>query len=331
MISNALDAASVGAGMAEYSSSAGHALTEKGYARILVATDTSHAAGGALRVADLLATGQIGAVELVGVVDLPHSNLEPSDRALSADMLESMRSRVRAQLGDTLGDRPTWKVTADVGAVSETICRTAEEHDAELVILGLGQHRRRCDRPAGDATALKVARKASTPVLIVPSSADHLPSNVMVCMDFSCASIRAARAALGLVRTPAVFHFVYVEPDFQHVPTKATQVDDTREADLESLFAELELRIRAPWDVSFQHVAIPVGDPASELLAYASANAIDLIVAGTHSTATPQCTTLGSVSTRLIRSAQCAVLVSGWINPDSSPCPGSPAWEDAIP
>ena len=53
------------------------------------------------------------------------------------------------------------------------------------------------------------------------------------------------------------------------------------------------------------------GDVAAQLLAYASANAVDLIAVGSHATTLGERLRFGSVATRIIRSAECGVLVSG--------------------
>jgi nucleotide-binding universal stress UspA family protein len=252
---------------------------------------------------------------VLGVVDQPRSDLATQP---SADILDGVRSRLRAQVESALGERPSWRLSAEAGTVAGTICRNARAHEAELIVIGLGQHRRRCDRPAGDATALKVARRAEAPVLMVPASTDRLPANVVVCMDFSCASIRAARAAIQIIRTPAVVHLVYVQPEDRGFSGEPMQADAAYRAAVDALFETLDSAIQAPPGTSFRRAVLPVGDPAAMLLAYASANAADLIVAGTHSTAVDQCMTLGSVSTRLIKSAQCSVLVAGSLDRPTS-------------
>jgi nucleotide-binding universal stress UspA family protein len=146
-------------------------------------------------------------------------------------------------------------------------------------------------------------------------------------MDFSCASIRAARAAIHVMRRPAVLHLVYVQPEDRGFSGEPIQADETYRDAVDALFETLDAALAAPPEISLRRVVLPVGNPASTLLAYATANGADLIVAGTHSTATDQCATLGSVSTRLIRSTQCSVLVAGALDsPTSSAnygCPGN--------
>jgi nucleotide-binding universal stress UspA family protein len=52
------------------------------------------------------------------------------------------------------------------------------------------------------------------------------------------------------------------------------------------------------------------GDPAAELLAFAEQLQVDMIAAGTHGRSALGRLMLGSVSTKLIRTASCAVLVA---------------------
>jgi nucleotide-binding universal stress UspA family protein len=130
-----------------------------------------------------------------------------------------------------------------------------------------------------------------------------------------------------MLRAPAVAHLVYVHTDYEALPGRLIQSDEAYMSGLDTMFEAFELGVARPAGVSFQRTVIPVGDPASELLAFASANAVDLIVAGTHGIAMRPRLRLGGVSTRLIRSAQCAVLVSGWRDESSSP-PSSQAGRD---
>jgi nucleotide-binding universal stress UspA family protein len=53
-----------------------------------------------------------------------------------------------------------------------------------------------------------------------------------------------------------------------------------------------------------------LGDPAAAVLAFAAAQGVDLIAAGSHGYGTIARTFLGSVSTRLVRGAECSVLVA---------------------
>lgn len=56
-------------------------------------------------------------------------------------------------------------------------------------------------------------------------------------------------------------------------------------------------------------VATSAGDPATEILRYASRHAIDLIVVGTHGRTGLTRVLLGSVAERVVRGACCPVLV----------------------
>jgi nucleotide-binding universal stress UspA family protein len=73
---------------------------------------------------------------------------------------------------------------------------------------------------------------------------------------------------------------------------------------LDSLAHDLD----APADVHVERV-LKRGDPARELLVFAEAEDIDLIATGSHGHGPIARAFVGSVSTRIVRGAHCAVLV----------------------
>jgi nucleotide-binding universal stress UspA family protein len=77
-------------------------------------------------------------------------------------------------------------------------------------------------------------------------------------------------------------------------------------------------------------VAATGGDPAEEILRYASRQPIDLIVVGTHGRTGVSRVLLGSVSERVVRGTRCPVLVVPAPRPSapSSPAPSGVALDD---
>ena len=78
------------------------------------------------------------------------------------------------------------------------------------------------------------------------------------------------------------------------------------ELDVTRLLADA--RSLAGPDVAVKVASTP-GDPAREILRYATSHAIDLIVMGTHGRSGVSRVLLGSVADRVLRGAACAVLV----------------------
>lgn len=279
--------------------------------RILVATDGSSAAEGALRLADLIAQRGEIPVEVLSVLDPAPRVTERLVADALVEQVERRFARIRGQVGAVIGARSTWRTAIDMGPVSETICRVAHARASDLIVVGFGQHRRLRDRTPDEATVRRIAELSSTPVLVVPSHTHVLPTRVMLALDFSRSSIRAARAALRVMGTPGVVHLVYVHTNYEPFPGEPVDPDPTYAAGFASFFEAVELELCPPPGVSFERAVVQGGDPVSELLAYASANEVELIAVGNHGKATHERLHLGSVSAAIVRSAQCAVLVSG--------------------
>ncbi len=137
---------------------------------------------------------------------------------------------------------------------------------------------------------------------------------VLVAMDFS----EAARAALERARALAttfgaslhVFHVVTEplgEPWSGYVP--AAQFIET----VERLQAEAQDRLTdylslEEWRNLRVVVATAWGDPSEQILEYAEAHGVDLIVCGTHGRCGWNRVLLGSVAERVVRLAPCPVL-----------------------
>lgn len=203
------------------------------------------------------------------------------------------------------------------GAVSENLASTSPTEiaaralslDADIVLIGLGR-RRISDQTLDDETALEVVRLTSAPVLAVPPRVRTLPTTALVAMDFGEASIRAAQAALLVMDRPATLHLVHIDTTYEPLPGEVIGPSARYAVNFRPMFDVVEREFRQPADVAFERVVVPLGDPVAELLGYAAANAAELIVAGNNGKTVTERLRLGSVSTGLVRSAQCAVLIA---------------------
>ena len=279
--------------------------------RVLVATDASPAADGALRVADLLGRGADVSVQVVSVLE---PELDPNAGLFPGRLTERVERRfahVREQIRGVTGIRPAWRTAINTGPVGETISRMARAGAADLIIAGFGQHRRLHDRTPEKATVRGIAEICATPVLVVPAQGRALPSRAMLALDFSRASIRAGRAAIALLVPPAVIHLVYVHANAEPFPAAPADPDSAYTAGFAPFFEAVERELHPPPGVSFERAVVPVGDPVVQLLAYAAANNLDMIAMGKHGKAAHEQFHMGSVSAGILRSAQCLVLVAG--------------------
>lgn len=284
-------------------------------APILVATDGRRNSEGAIRTAITLATRRERAVEVVAALQpVPRYGAGvlppfPEGYALfDAAQTEAVRQAVARQLRELGGGAESWPVTVESGAPAAVIARRAREIGAGLVIVGAGQHDP-LERWLGGETGLRVLRLATMPVLIAPRGSFSLPRRALVAVDFSDFSLRAARAVLDVLDDEPhliLVHVMWEASEVKSLPS-LTEWRHTYRKGAEARLGEMVDELRSIRSLGADCLVVP-GDPAEDLLGIASRMNVDLIAAGTHGYGFLGRIMMGSVSTRLIRGASCAVL-----------------------
>jgi nucleotide-binding universal stress UspA family protein len=141
--------------------------------------------------------------------------------------------------------------------------------------------------------------------------------NILLATDFTACSDRAADDARECAdRFGATLHLLHVVTDPLHLGwdgySRAADLMD--EVDTLKASAEQQLRrLGAQWGELRGRIetATAFGDPADEVLKYARAHDIGLIVCGTHSRRGLERAIMGSVAEKLVRRATCPVLTVG--------------------
>jgi len=276
--------------------------------RILLATHGGHGADGAVRVASLLAQRRQASLDVVtvlepfpllGTVDMGSMGLVPSPEQYEG-LGEALRASVSAQLRgcQVVGAAPDLRV----GPVAPEIAYTARTSGADLIVIGLGPHKV-IDRALGGETALQLVQIATTPVLAVPADAAALPRRVVVAVDFTPTSVRAARAAAQCLAAGDVLDLVHVVREA--LPSSESPRDQGRGARLRDLASQLVV----PSGVEV--VALELQrDPARALLGYLESSPADMIALGSHGYGLWKRLALGSVVSKVVRLATSAVLVA---------------------
>jgi nucleotide-binding universal stress UspA family protein len=191
------------------------------------------------------------------------------------------------------------------GDPAAVITRIAKQAGAAMIVAGLGHHRVG-DCVFGDETALRLIRMASVPVFAAAVGFHHPARRIVVAMDFSETSFRAARMALQVAASGATIYFVHVAlPEGSVHDAKKWRTTYRRDAEKALLNARTELA--APQDMRVR-TALVEGDPATELLALASHVNADLIVIGSHGNGFIARMVIGRVTTQIVRCATCSVL-----------------------
>lgn len=279
---------------------------------ILVATDGTPAAMGALWVANALAESHNCQVEVLGVVEpvpvfdagflvaLPELELYES-------RLDALKREIHAQVSKVRGGGPSWAISVDSGTPGPRIVRRAEESGADTIIMGLGRHRP-VDRVFGTETALQVIRISHIPVLAVPETLTELPRSAVLGVDFSIFSHRAARATASVMQPPWEIHLAHVLSGMEFLPTASEAWREDYEEELRQRLSGLGEEIPTPAG-SQLHFHILEGEPSHQLLSFCESKGTGMLVAGSHGHSFVGRLLMGSVSTRLIRRAGVPVLV----------------------
>jgi nucleotide-binding universal stress UspA family protein len=285
-------------------------------ASLLLATDGTPGALGAARVArDAAVHG--ARVEVVAVHD-PTPLLSGFDDPLLAaysaydvEMVGALRDRVAAQLAEVGGPAPSWIVTAKRGPVAPMIARASSTLGATLILLGLRHYGRR-EHWIGRETPLRVMNLAHVPVLAVPPSAHGLPRRTLIATDLGPVSLGAAREARALISPGGAIHLAYVLPP-EGEPGGVLDVGETGSyrALVEQRLTQIADDLTHGSDLH-GHVHLLSGEPADAILRLEQETVADLIAVGSHSHSLFERLLLGSVASRIVRGAHCAVLVAPW-------------------
>jgi nucleotide-binding universal stress UspA family protein len=221
--------------------------------------------------------------------------------------LETRRAVVRERVTKAVRDPEAWRLDVRVGPIAATIGDVANVLKPSLIVLGLGRHRP-IDRLMGDEVAPEVVRRVQAPVLAVPRDAKAPLRRAVVSIDFSRASIRAARAATAVVSPPAQLWLTHVKMPVDPVTEAHEGESVIYTQGVLGGFAKIRERL-APANSIEIHPVVLQGTPHEEILNFAAANRADLIVAGAHGHTLMERLLIGRVTTKLLRGARCAVLV----------------------
>ncbi|HXT17320.1 MAG TPA: universal stress protein [Gemmatimonadaceae bacterium] len=279
-------------------------------APIIIATDGRDQSDPALVLGRLVA-GSPDALRIVTVLKTVPVVSPDMQLSVSADVEAARRAEARRSVIDQM--QRWWSSDAkESGAVelydgdpATVVTRLAHESAATMIVAGLGRHRV-MDRVFGDETALRLIRLSDVPVLAVATGATHAPRRIVVAADFSETSLRAARLALEVAAPEATVYLAHVAPRDSTLYEWNAPGTSYR-MDAGAALRKTQDQLRVPPDMTVQRVLLQ-GDPATELLAFASSVNADLIATGSHGHGFVARLLIGSVTTRIVRCATCSVL-----------------------
>ena len=182
--------------------------------RLLLATDGSPEADGAVSLASAVARSRSASVEVLSVLSPTAYAGATARRAVVEDERRAQRRHlVDQQLLRASAPSVTrhWPVDLQFGTPFSVIATEASARFVDLVVMGLSRHTL-LHRVFRDETTLRVMRRIRMPLLAVSPALRSLPRRIVVALDFSSSSIEAARSAAAVVAPDGEVHLVHVQP-----------------------------------------------------------------------------------------------------------------------
>ncbi len=274
-------------------------------APIIIATDGQEQSDGAVAMGRLLA-GSTDAIRVVTVLE-PVPLIPEVPIPIPIDIENAQRAEAKHEAAVRANRVLAERVDVEVhdGDPATVIARLAHQAGATMIVAGLGRHRV-TDRVFGDETALRLIRAADVPVFATAPGANHASRRIVVAVDFSETSLRAARLALDVAAPGATIYLVHVAPrDSSFYDWKSWGA--AYKVGVGDRLQRTREQLRIPDGMIVQNVVLQ-GDPATELLAFATSVNADLIATGSHGHGFVARMLIGSVATRLVRCSTCSVL-----------------------
>lgn len=279
------------------------------YRKILVALDGSPSSDNALRQAFRLAEHEKGWITAVTVI--------PSyDGDLDITGIDDIHARLRRP-GETILARASaiarvegYLITTvlEEGVTHQRILELAETHECCGVIVMGRRGRSRIDRSLVGSTTARVIGHSSKDVLVVPDRASPGWDRILVAVDGSNQSRKAADKAIGLAASYGselkIVSAVDIPAEFYG---EAPDVVDRMVEQTKSLVADLKTRAGDAGIVPT--TAVHVGEAHSVITATADKEKFNLIVIGSIGRTGIRRLLMGRVAEKVIGYAPCPVLV----------------------
>lgn len=296
---------------------------------VLVACDgAAHSNDALYRAARVAAAALATSIEILGVCEpiagvAGTMDLLPAPASLDESRRQNMLRDLQRSVSIAASGDPSWPSAVILGSPPRTLAREAAARDASLIVMGIGRHNP-LDRLFGTETTLATLRESRVPVLAVGNNFPTAPINAVAGIDFSRSSIRAAKTAIQMLSNGGRLTLVHVRPQFEHPSSDWQEWDTEYSRTLPPLFEQITKELQAPTGIRVDTVTVR-GDPAPALLAYAQQVNADLIAVGTQRHSLYERLVVGSVATRILRTARCGVLAvpqNDVVCPNGQPEPG---------
>lgn len=236
-----------------------------------------------------------------GVPALP-DHFYAEERAAIAELLETRLARTQRT------PSATRRIDVAQGPAALTVADVARERQVHAIVVGTGQHGA-LGRLVYGERAVQITRLSDRPVVVVPPNAAAGPAaEAIVAVDFSPVSQRAARFALEMLADHGHLTVVHVKSAVNLSEEGAGWWEGAYENRTNDLFRRLTASLRPGRGITITTQMLH-GDVAPALLSYARERGASLIACGGRRHSFIERMLLGSVSTELVRHAECTVVV----------------------
>jgi len=213
------------------------------------------------------------------------------------------RTAVETQIGLTVGETARWPIQVHAGTLSDITRSVVADTRAQVLVIGQSRQRSLVS-PPGECAPTEQLTHTSIPVYIAAPTLRGLARRVVVAMDFSEISVRAAQLAMRCSAADASVYLIHV------LPHAAVSELETRRHQLQHVARILQTET----DFHVEPVLL-LGAAAPETLGFAGGIGADLIACGAYSppaypTTRPVPPALGRVARELIRRVPCSLLIA---------------------
>ena len=189
---------------------------------------------------------------------------------------------------------------------ASAILAEAEEADSTLIVIGRARHPlvRRILR---DDVAFHVASRSVVPVLAVPERVKSVGNRVVAAVDFTPASLAAARIAARLTRRGGQLTLLHLGPFLDDEPESTST--NIHRMGVTGRLAKLRRELR-PLTSARIETLVTGGNVADTVLAISTRKRADLVAIGLQDRSAVDRLILGTSVTRILRHARAAVLLA---------------------
>jgi len=279
---------------------------------IVVATDGSEASSAAFKAASLIAEINDVDVRVISVLEplpvpatVPHALLD--FEGLNSSRSREFAGRIRLQIEEHAPRSDAWVVEARTGLPAAEIAESAQEHGAELVIVGASRHGFLA-RLIGEETAAHVAQLGNIPLLVAAPGVQRLPHRVAIAMDLDPSQLGDFGPVLSMFGPTASVTCVHVQRREDFPGSDSPTFARAYESAVTESFAVIQKALSKASGMRPDLIRLR-GDAAAELLRYVEHAKIDLLVLGLRRHYGLRRLMGGGVALNVLRGASCSVLI----------------------